>query len=36
MKYKKRLANLAAAQKAFEALKNKQGFRKPGSQKGKI
>lgn len=36
MKYKKKLANLAATQKAYENLKNKQGFRKPGSQKGKI
>ena len=36
MKYKKRLANLAAAQKAFDNQKNKQGFRRPGSQKGKI
>jgi hypothetical protein len=35
MKYKKKLAVLAARQKAHEALKNKQGFTKPGSQKGK-
>ena len=32
MKYKKKLAVLAARQKAHEALKNKQGFTKPGSQ----
>ena len=33
-KYKKKLAVLAARQKAFESLKNKQGYRKPGSQQG--
>ena len=33
MKYKKKLANLAARQKAWDQLKNKQGFKKPGSQK---
>lgn len=33
-KYKKKLAVLAARQKAYEALRNKQGYRKPGSQKG--
>lgn len=33
MKYKKKLANLAARIKAFESTKNKQGYRKPGSQK---
>lgn len=33
MKYKKKLANLQARIKAFEALKSKQGFTKPGSQK---
>lgn len=33
-KYKKKLAVLAARQKAYEALKNKQGYKKPGSQKG--
>lgn len=33
MKYKKKLANLAARQKAYEALKSKQGYKKPGSQK---
>lgn len=35
MKYKKKLAILAARQKAFEASKSKQGYTKPGSQKGK-
>lgn len=33
MKAKKKLANLAARQRAWEALKNKQGYRKPGSEK---
>ena len=33
-KYKKKLAVLAARQKAFEALKSKQGYTKPGSQQG--
>ena len=33
-KYKKKLEVLAVRQKAYEALKNKQGYRKPGSQKG--
>ena len=31
MKYKNRIARLQARQKAFEALKDKQGFTKPGS-----
>lgn len=35
MKYKKKLAVLAARQKAFESQKSKQGFTKPGSQQGK-
>lgn len=33
MKARKQLANLQARIKAYEALKNKQGYRKPGSQK---
>lgn len=33
MKYKKKLANLAGRIKAWEALKGRQGFQKPGSQK---
>lgn len=33
-KYKKKLAVLSARQKAYEMLKNKQGYRKPGSQQG--
>lgn len=33
MKHKKKLENLKARQKAWEALKNKQGYRKPGSEK---
>lgn len=33
MKYKNKLAKLLARQKAWEAMKNKQGCRKPGSQK---
>jgi hypothetical protein len=33
-KYGKKLKVLAARQKAFEALRNKQGYRKPGSQQG--
>ncbi len=33
-KYKKKLAVLAARQKAFETSKNKQGYTKPGSQQG--
>ena len=32
MKYKKKVANLQARIKAFEALKSKQGFTKPGSK----
>jgi hypothetical protein len=36
MKYKKKLEVLAVRQKAFEASKNKQGYTKPGSQKGKL
>lgn len=31
MKYKNRKANLIARQKAFETIKNKQGYTKPGS-----
>ena len=33
-KYKKKLAVLAARQKAWESNKNKAGHKKPGSQKG--
>ena len=33
MKYKKRIAHLNARIKAWESLKDKQGYRKPGSQK---
>lgn len=33
-KYKKKQAVLNARIKAFEANKNKQGYTKPGSQKG--
>lgn len=33
MKAKKKLANLQSRIKAYEALKNKQGYCKPGSQK---
>ena len=33
-KYKKKLAVLAARQKAWESDKNKGGKKKPGSQKG--
>lgn len=33
MKYKKKLAKLAARQKAWEGLKNQTGYKKPGSQK---
>ena len=33
MKYKKKIANLNARIKAWESLKNKQGYKKPGSQK---
>lgn len=33
MKYKKRLAKLAARQKWYDSLKNKQGFTRPGSKK---
>ena len=33
-KFKKKLAVLEARRKAHEALKNKQGFTRPGSQKG--
>lgn len=33
MKYKKKIANLNARIKAWDSLKNKQGYRKPGSQK---
>lgn len=33
MKAKKKLANLQARIKAYEILKNKQGYRRPGSQK---
>lgn len=35
MKYKKKLAVLEIRQKAFEAQRDKQGYTKPGSQKGK-
>lgn len=31
MKYKNRQARLLARQKAWEAMKNKQGYKKPGS-----
>ena len=33
MKYKKKIANLNARIKAYENLKGKQGYTKPGSQK---
>lgn len=33
MKYKKKIKNLEARQRAWESLKNKQGYKKPGSQK---
>ena len=33
MKYKKKLAYLQARIKQWENMKNKQGFKKPGSQK---
>lgn len=33
MKARKLMANLQARIKAYEVLKNKQGYRKPGSQK---
>jgi hypothetical protein len=33
MKAKKKLENLKARQRAWELLKNKQGYRKPGSEK---
>lgn len=33
MKAKKQLENLKARQRAWELLKNKQGYRKPGSEK---
>ena len=33
MKYKNRRKRLLARQKAWEALKNKQGYTKPGSLK---
>lgn len=33
MKYKKKIKNLEARQRAWEVLKNKQGYKKPGSQK---
>ena len=33
MKYKKKIKNLEARQRAWETLKNKQGYKKPGSQK---
>ena len=33
MKAKKRLEYLKARQKQWENMKNKQGFKKPGSQK---
>lgn len=33
MKYKKKIKNLEARQRTWEALKNKQGYKKPGSQK---
>lgn len=33
MKARKLMANLQARIKAYEALKNKQGYCKPGSQK---
>jgi hypothetical protein len=33
MKARKLMVNLQARIKAYEALKNKQGYRKPGSQK---
>jgi hypothetical protein len=33
MKHKKKIKNLEARQRAWEALKNKQGYKKPGSQK---
>lgn len=33
MKAKKRLAYLQARIKQYESMKNKQGFKKPGSQK---
>lgn len=33
MKYKKQIKNLEARQRAWESLKNKQGYKKPGSQK---
>lgn len=32
MKYKNRLKRLAARQAKYEALKNKQGYTKPGSK----
>ena len=35
MKYKKKLAILEARRRAYEALKDKRGYTKPGSQKGK-
>ena len=33
MKYKKKLAFLQARIKQWDMMKNKQGFKKPGSQK---
>ena len=33
MKHKKKIKNLEARQRAWESLKNKQGYKKPGSQK---
>lgn len=33
MKYKKKLEKRDMRQRAWEALKNKQGYKKPGSQK---
>lgn len=33
MKYKKKIKNLEARQRAWEVLKNKQGYKKPGAQK---
>lgn len=33
MKYKKKLAHRDARIKQWESMKNKQGFKKPGSQK---
>lgn len=33
MKYKKKIANRDARIRQWEALKNKQGYKRPGSQK---